>query len=87
MTDNIVTLAPKGDPSQPNELAIERAEQLLADAKSGVLQGFIVTGETAAGELYEGGASIFDLPMVLLGLKMAERRLLEFAEGAAADAP
>jgi hypothetical protein len=73
----VISLAPVGERSiEPNALAVERAEQLLKDAKSGAIQGFIVVGETKDGALYEGGASVFDLPLVYLGLQMAQSRLL-----------
>ena len=75
-----LTPAPEEEAVEPNALAIERAEQLLADTKTGYVQGFVVVGETSDNELFEGGASVFDLPLIYLGLDMAKARLLAAAE-------
>ena len=62
--------------SAPNELTIQRAKELLQLAKDGELRGFLIVGETRDGALFEGGAEIYDLPLVLAGVKMAETRLV-----------
>jgi hypothetical protein len=62
--------------SVPNELTIQRAKELLELAKEGELRGFIIVGETRDGALFEGGAEIYDLPLVLTGLELAKVRLL-----------
>ena len=65
--------------SVPNELTIQRAKELLELAKDGELRGFLIVGETRDGALFEGGAEIYDLPLVMLGLELAKARLLNVA--------
>ena len=62
--------------SVPNEHTIQRARELLELAKDGELRGFIIVGETRDGALFEGGAEVYDLPLVLTGLELAKVRLM-----------
>lgn len=77
MEEKVVRLQDASDvKSAPNELTIQRAKELLELAKEGELRGFIIVGETRDGALFEGGAEIYDLPLVLTGLELAKVRLL-----------
>lgn len=65
-----------------DDLAVERAEELLAQCKSGVVQGFVVATVNAAGECGTGwGGTVYTYSMigVLETLKM--RIGLEFDTG------
>jgi len=63
--------------NEPNALTVQRVEELLVLAKEGELQGFVIVGETNEGHLFEGGAEIYDVPLAVLGLELAKRRLLD----------
>ena len=84
MDDKVIKLQDaSGVKAAPNEVAIQRAEELLQLAKDGELRGFIVIGETVDDALFEGGAQIFNLPLIVLGLNMAMARLVAMAEESA----
>lgn len=75
--NKVVTLQQADKAPAPNALTVERAEELVEAAKEGTLQGFVVIGETANGELFEGGTELLDPPLIFTGLELAKFRLLE----------
>lgn len=79
MDQKVVSLSSVDATPGPNGLVIERIKQLLESAESGELQGFLIVGETYEGNLYEGGSEINDLPLIMLGVKLAEARLTQAA--------
>jgi len=76
MDNKVVTLSSVDEKLGPNPVTVERIKEMLASAEEGELQGFVVVGETRDGNLFEGGTEINDLPLLVLGINMAQARLV-----------